>query len=134
MDETMSSNKEFTGGLIGGVIGGALSTLGLMKIGKPAQITITSSKQMIQPQTINAGATATLLSPVTYKFAIILFHGDGDPQVQLTLTVGSNNYTIAGDEQGIELIAGEQVTITANNTDTANPHSTPTIEIVSISW
>jgi hypothetical protein len=129
MGEThMSLNKE---GLVGGVIGGALATLGLMKISK---VVITSSKQIIQPQSLNAGATATLLSPVTYKFAIILFHGDGDPQIQLSVTVGSNAYTLGGDEQAIELIAGEQVTITANNTDTANPHSTPTIEIVSISW
>jgi hypothetical protein len=64
----------------------------------------------------------------------MLFYGDGDPQVQLTVTVGSNTYTLNGDVQGIELITGEQVTISANNTDTVNPHSTPTVEIVSISW
>jgi hypothetical protein len=93
-----------------------------------------AAKQLIQQQQLNSSEGKTLLSPTAYVFAIILFHGDGDPQVQLTVTVGSNNYTIAGDEQGIELIAGEQVTITANNTDTTNPRSTPTIEIVSISW
>jgi hypothetical protein len=129
MGEThMSSNKE---GLVGGVIGGALATLGLMKISKAV---ITSSKQIIQPQSLNAGATATLLSPVTYKFAIILFHGDGDYKVQLTIQVGSSSYTLYGDEQAIEVLANESITITANNTDTANPYSTPTIEIVSISW
>jgi len=130
----MSSNKEFTGGLVGGVIGGALATLGLMKISKPTQITITSNKQIIQPQSLNPGATATLLPQTTYKFAIILFHGDGDPQIQLSVMVGSKTYTLSGDEQAIELIANESITITANNTDTANPHSTPTVEIVSVSW
>jgi hypothetical protein len=130
MVRDMSTNRE-SGGFVGGLIGGAVATLGLMKIGK---VVITSSKQIIQPQSLSAGGSTTLLSPVTYKFAIILLHGDGDPQVQLSVTVGTSTYTIAGDEQGIELIAGEQVTITANNTDTVNPHSTPTIEIVSISW
>ena len=130
----MSSNKGFASGLVGGVIGGAMATLGLMKISKPAQVTITSSKQIIQPQSLNAGATATLLPQTTYKFAIILFHGDGDPQIQLSITVGSNTYTLSGDEQAIELVAGEQVAITATNTDTANPHNTPTIEVVYLVW
>jgi hypothetical protein len=130
----MSSNKEFTSGLMGGAIGGALVSLGLMKISKPAQVTITSSKQIIQQRSLNAGATATLLSQTTYKFAIILFHGDGDPQIQLSIVTGSNTYTLNGDEQAIELIAGEQVTITANNTDTANPRNTPTIEVGYLTW
>jgi len=134
LGESMSSNKEFTGGLVGGVIGGALATLGLMKITKPTQVTITSSKQIIQQQSLNAGATATLLPQTTYKFAVMLFHGDGDPQVQLTVTVNGKSITLYGDEQAIELLAGESITITANNTDTTNPHNTPTIEIASISW
>jgi hypothetical protein len=92
------------------------------------------TKQLIQQQQLNPSESVALLSPTAFKFAIMLFHGDGDPQVQLTVTVGSNSYTLNGDEQAIELIANEQVTITANNTDTANPHNTPTIEIVSISW
>jgi len=126
----MSSNKEL-GGLVGGVIGGALATLGLMKISK---VVITSSKQIIPPQSLNVGATATLLPQTTYKFAIILFHGDGERQVQLTIQVGSNSYTLYGDEQAIELLANESITITANNTDTTNPHNTPTIEIAYLTW
>jgi len=93
-----------------------------------------TAKQFIQQQQLNPSGSTALLSPTTYRFAVILFHGDGDPQVQLTITVGSNTYTLNGDEQGIELIVDEQVSITANNTDTANPHSTPTVEIASISW
>jgi hypothetical protein len=129
----MSSNRNFTGGLVGGVVG-ALATLGLMKISKPTQITITSNKQVIQPQSLNAGATATLLPQTTYKFAIILFHGDGDPQVQLTVVVGGNTYIFNGDEQALEVLTNESITITANNTDTANTHNTPTIEIAYLTW
>ena len=95
---------------------------------------IVSGKTIIKQQTLSADTTLTLLSPTTYKFAIMLLHGDGDPQVQLTVTVGSNTYTLNGDVQGIELITDEQVAITASNTDTANPHNTPTIEIGHLSW
>ena len=124
----MSSNKE---GLIGGVIGGALATLGLMKISK---VVITSSKQIIPPQSLNAGATATLLPQTTYKFAIILFHGDGESQIQLTVKVNTKTFTLSGSDQAIEIVANETIEITATNTDTASPRSTPTIEIASISW
>jgi len=127
----MSSNKEFTGGVVGGVIGGALATLGLMKMAKTV---ITSSKLTISPRSISAGGSATLLSPTVYKFAIILFHGDGEPQVQLTVRVGTATYTLYGNEQAIELIAGETIEITATNTDTTNPRSTMTIELAYLSW
>jgi hypothetical protein len=93
-----------------------------------------TTKQLIQQQQLNPSESVTLLSPTTFKFAIILFHGDGDPQIQLSVTVGSNTYTLNGDEQAIELIAGEQVTITATNTDTANPRNTPTIEVGYLTW
>jgi len=115
--------------LEGALIGGLITTIGLMKMKK-----IVSGKTIIKQQTLSADTTLTLLSPTTYKFAIMLLHGDGDPQVQLTVTVGSNTYTLNGDVQGIELITDEQVAITASNTDTANPHNTPTIEIGYLSW
>jgi hypothetical protein len=115
--------------LEGALIGGLITTIGLMKMKK-----IVSGKTIIKQQTLSANTTSTLLSPTAYKFAIMLFHGDGDPQVQLTVTVGSNTYTLNGDVQGIELITDEQVAITASNTDTANPHNTPTIEIGYLSW
>jgi hypothetical protein len=130
----MSENRGLNGfvdGLVGGAVGGALVSFGLMKI---AKTTITSGKTRIQQQSINAGATVTLLPSTTYKFAIILFHGNGDPQVTLTVRVGTATYTVNGDEQAIEIIANEAVEITATNTDTVNPYSTPTIEIVYINW
>jgi FtsP/CotA-like multicopper oxidase with cupredoxin domain len=121
----------FIDGLVGGAVGGALVSLGLMKI---ARTTITSNKAVIQRQPINAGATATLLPATAYKFAIVLFHGDGDPQVQLTIRVGATTYTLRGDEQAIEVVAGETVEITAINTDTESPRNTMTIEVASLSW
>jgi len=127
----MSSKDNMSGVLGGALAGGLITALGLMKVKK---ITIQSGRTTLISSQLNPGESKTLLSPVTYKFAIILFHGDGDPQIQLSITVGSNTYTLNGDEQAIELIAGEQVTITANNTDTTNPHNTPTIEIGYLTW
>jgi len=126
------SSKDNTSGVLGGALaGGLIAALGLMKVKK---ITIQSGRTTSVSTPLNPGESKTLLPQTTYKFAIILFHGDGDPQIQLSITVGSNNYTLNGDEQAIELIAGEQVTITANNTDTANQHNTPTIEILYLTW
>ena len=124
----MSEGKAILGGALAG---GLISAIGLMRI---KSITISSSKTIIAQRTLDANSTATLLPLTTYKFAIMLFHGDGDPQIQLSISVGSNSYTLNGNEQAIELIAGEQVSITATNTDTANPHNTPTIEIAHITW
>jgi len=126
------SSKDNTSGVLGGALaGGLIAALGLMKVKK---ITLQSGRTTSVSTPLNPGESKTLLPQTTYKFAIILFHGDGDPQIQLSITVGSNNYTLNGDEQAIELIAGEQVTITANNTDTANQHNTPTIEILYLTW
>jgi hypothetical protein len=129
----MSTNRE-SGGFVGGLIGGAVATLGLMKIAKPVMPVITSGKTKISSQSVSAGGSATLLPSTTYKFAIILFHGDGEPQIQLTVRVGTATYTLSGDDQAIEIIANEAVEITATNTDTANPHNTMTIEIAYLTW
>ena len=126
------SSKDNTSGVLGGALaGGLIAALGLMKVKK---ITLQSGRTTSVSTPLNPGESKTLLPQTTYKFAIILFHGDGDPQIQLSITVGSNNYTLNGDEQAIEVITGEQVTITANNTDTTNPHNTPTIEIGYLTW
>jgi len=105
-----------------------ISALGLV-IPKPR-----SEKQIIQKQVLDPGATATPLPSTSYKFAIILFHGDGDPQVELTVKVNDKTYTLSGDEQAIEVIANETVEVTAVNTDTENPHETPTVEVGYLTW
>jgi hypothetical protein len=121
--------RDLVSGILSGMIGGAL--VGLMKI---RRVLITSGKQIIQQRALDPGATTTLLPATTYRFAIILFHGDGDPQVQLTIQVNNKVYMLYGDEQAIELIANESITITATNTDTTSPRSTPTIELVHLTW
>jgi len=118
-------------GFVGGLIGGALASFGIMKIAKAF---ITSSKQIISPQSISASGSATLLPPTTYKFAIVLFHGDGEPQIQLTVKVNTKTFMLSGSDQAIEVVANETVEITATNTDTASTRNTPTIEIAYLTW
>ncbi len=120
--------------ILAGAVGGALASIGLFKI-KPPPAPITSNKQIISPQSLAAGATGvTLLPSTTYKFAIILFHGDGDAQIKLTVTVNGTPVTLYGNEQAIELLANQTISVVADNTDTVAARNTPTIEILSLSW
>ena len=50
------------------------------------------------------------------------------------ITKGATTVSIYGNEQAIEILANESISIVAVNTDTANPRNTPTIEIASLSW
>jgi hypothetical protein len=95
---------------------------------------ITPSKQVINKQSINAGASVTLLPATQYKFAIVLFHGDGDPEVKLSINVDTAVTELMGNEQAIEVLANETIEITATNTSTTEQKSTMTIEILSLAW
>jgi hypothetical protein len=95
---------------------------------------ITPSKQVISKQSISAGGSATLLPATQYKFAIILFHGDGDFEVKHVVRVGNTVAELAGDEQAIELVADETIEITATNTSTTESKNTMTIEVLSLTW
>ncbi len=119
--------KEVASGVIGGLIGA-----GLMKITTPPA-NITANKELIARNTVGAGLTATVKPSTNYKFAIILFHGDGESDVEVRIQ-GETNRTIRGNEQGIELVANESITITAHNSDSSTSRHHPTIEILSLSW
>ena len=123
--------REGVVGAISGAISGAIVS-GLMKVKQP---TITSNKQIISQQRLMAGATGVSLLPATtYKFAIVLFHGDGDQQVNLTITINGAQTTLYANEQAIELLANQEISITADNTDTTSERNTPTIEVLSLAW
>jgi len=123
--------REVVAGIVGGLVGA-----GLMRIRAPPPPppAITASKEVIQPQSIGAGSSVTLKPITTYKFAILLFHGDGEAQVRLDIAKGATTISIYANEQAIEILANESISITAVNTDTASPRNTPTIEIVSLLW
>jgi len=109
---------------------------GVIKISKDALTSviksiISSGRMAIDKQTLGAGASATLYSNTVF-FAVTLIHGDGDAEIQLAITVGNSTTTVAGNESAIAVSANELLKIDATNTDTANPHSTPTVEVISI--
>jgi hypothetical protein len=124
----MGMAREVVAGIVGGLVGA-----GLMRIRAPPPA-ITASKEVIRPQSIGAGSSVTLKPTTTYKFAIILFHGNGDSQIRLDIVRNGVTESLYGNEQAIEILANESISITAVNTDTASPRNTPTIEIVSLSW
>jgi hypothetical protein len=120
--------SEVISGVIGGIIGSAM-TVNLMKIPKPV-----SRKEVISKQTLNPGASVTIKPQTQYHFAIILFHGDGDPEVKHVITVNGVATEIMGNEQAIEMLANETIEIVAVNTSTTEPKSSMTVEILSLSW
>jgi hypothetical protein len=120
--------KEVIAGIAGGI-----AAAGLMRITAPPT-SISSNKETIPRQTLPSAGSATLKPTTTYKFAIVLFHGDGDPQVRLDITKGATTVSINGNEQAIEILANESILIAAVNTDIINPRSTSTIEIISLDW
>ncbi len=107
--------------------------LGLMKIRIPPPA-ITHSKEVIARQSVGAGATVTLKPTTMYKYAVILFHGDGDRQVRIDVIKGSATESIYADEQAIEILAGETIEIKAVNTDTGSSRQSTMIEIASLAW
>jgi hypothetical protein len=95
---------------------------------------IASSKEVIPQQTLTSGGTATLKSTTTYKFAVILFHGNGDSQVRIDVIKGASTISLRANEQAIEILANESISIVAVNEDASNPRSAPTVEIASLTW
>jgi hypothetical protein len=89
------------------------------------------SKQYIARQTLGGGASVALLPATKYRYAIVLFHGDGDAEVNIDVTVDGVTTTISASDQAIEVIANQSIQIVATNTSTLDK-STPTIEIASI--
>jgi len=122
--------REVAAGFVGGVTGGLIGA-GLMKLAIPR---IEAKKERIPRQSIAPSSSSVLKQGTVYKFSIILFHGDGDSQVRLDVTVDSSTASVRGDEQAIELLAGESITITAVNEDAANARVSPTIEILSLTF
>lgn len=124
-------SREFIGGLVGGAVSGA-AVAGLMKIRAPAPApAITSNKQIIAQKSLPANTINSQLLPSTnFKFAIILFHGNGDGNVNVSIR-GATTRSVLGNEQAIEVIANETIEILASTESGGN---TPTIEILSLTW
>ena len=118
--------KEIASGVIGGLVGA-----GLMRIATPR---LESNRELITRRSISPGSSITLKPSTTYKLAIILIHGDGDPQVEVQVARGPDTYRVWGNEQAIEVVANETITISAANTDTSSSWYSPTIEILSLNW
>lgn len=114
------------GALSGAVAGGLVAAAGLMKV---KGVAVSANKTVIQSKSITSTPT-TLLSKTNYKFAIVLFHGDGDATLTITVQRGSQTFTLTGAEQAIELVVNEDLSITASS----GSGLSPTIEIASITW
>ncbi|MEM4483412.1 MAG: hypothetical protein QXS19_05805 [Candidatus Methanomethylicia archaeon] len=128
MSEKRDRKDLILGGLAG-ALAGFLTTQFLVKP-KETKITLRSNIDLIEQREI---VEETTLLDKTYKFGLMLIHGDGDSSVTITITKQKGTETISntlnGNEQGIEIIANERVIITGSGTG-----KTPTIEILYLEW
>lgn len=123
----------FLGGLLGQVtydlvseaVKPALEKKDLMKI------KVFKSRKTIAPSTsLTPGSSDTPISNVNMFFGVILIHGDGDSDVTVTIS-GATTRSCNGDEQAIDLVANETITITRTNNATTSK-TAPTIEVAYI--
>jgi hypothetical protein len=129
MEGVEGMSREVIAGIAGGIVGA-----GLARLTAPEQQKVTSSKELIDRYVVEPGQSYTLKSTTNYKFAIILFHGDGDAEITIEILRGGTFTSLYGNQQAIELIANEAIRIEAFNTDKSSSRQTPTIEILSLSW
>jgi hypothetical protein len=62
-------------------------------------------------------------------FAIIILHGDGEPQVEVKVTTGNRTRTFNGAEFRVVTATEEHIKIEFINTDKTSPRKGPTLEI-----
>jgi len=93
-----------------------------------------SGKLVIDATLLDPGESRTLLAETSFKFAVMLLNGLGDPEIILSITVGDTGYRLTGNNQAIMLVANESVSIDATNNDTTYQKTTPLIEIAYITW
>jgi hypothetical protein len=123
----MSEKVGIVEGLVGGFVGG-LVTSKMIKLPR-----LRAHKEVVEKKALPPETSYALLSK-RYQFAIVLFHGDGDPEVKHSVKVNNTVVELLGDEQAIGVLADETIDITAVNTSTTEAKSTMTIEILSLAW
>ena len=116
-------SREVASGLVGGLVG-ALAGKALLRL--------SSGETVIAPQVVEAGETKLLLSGF-YRFAVVLLHGDGDPEVVVDVKKGDTATQLTADTIAIEVVASKTLEVRAINSATTAKNS-PTIEVAWISW
>jgi len=109
---------------------------GLMRV-QESTLALTSNKEVIPPQTINASFLITIRGWTFYKHAVLAFRGDGEPQIIIRVYYGGSYASyigVPGNVPRIVTVADTTVSLVADNTDSISSRVTPTIEILSLSW
>ena len=94
---------------------------------------IRSNEFIIPKQSVPPGASVMLLQPTYYRYALILFYGDGGSTVELDIKIGNRSTTIHGYTQAIGVVTEDMLEITARNVG-AGSQETQTIEIAYLLW
>jgi hypothetical protein len=95
---------------------------------------ITPTRELIGQVLLPASGSTTLKPTTFYKHAVVSIYGDGDPQVNQTVTIGAVTINVPGSQTRAFTISNDSLTIQATNTDTGNARRTSTIEVLSLDW
>ena len=94
---------------------------------------IKSGEQTIPRQSLASGASIILLPQTYYRYAVVLFYGDGGDNVRLDVRIGAELHQIDSDNKAISVVTDNYLEITATNISTIE-QQTPTIKILYIMW
>ena len=94
---------------------------------------IKSDRQVILRQSVEPGASITLLPQTYYRYAMIFFLGDGGDGIRLYVKIGTELHQLDGNHEAIGIVTDNYLEITATNTS-AVEQQTPTINISYIIW
>jgi len=94
---------------------------------------IKSSEFVIPRQTVPPGASVTLLEPTYYRYAFMLFYGDGGDGVIINVKIGGEQHQTDGATKAIGVAPEKIIEIEATNTSPYE-QTTPTISIAYMVW
>jgi hypothetical protein len=107
-------------------------TAGLMKITTAPPIF--SNREVLDQQSVAPGMMTTIKAPTFYKHAVIVIHGDGDPQTQIRIVMGATTIILPGDKVNVRTVANASIQIFAVNTDPNTSRTSSRVEILSLDW
>jgi hypothetical protein len=98
---------------------------------------LTPNKEAIPQQVINPAFLIPIRTWTFYKHAVMIFRGDGDPQIIIRVYYGGSYASyigVPGNAPRIVTVSNNTVELIADNTDSVFSRVTPTIEILSLDW
>jgi hypothetical protein len=104
---------------------------GLMRLTAPPRLRV--NREVRPREFIPPGHMEMIISNVYYWHAIVIFHGDGDPYIQLNVSTSTYGILFYATEFKVITLAEDILTVFVHNLSPHDYLNAPTIEILSLS-